>query len=158
VSLAITPDSYIIVTGLYGGEIKIWDFQTGRLVKSFTGHEKPVVLVAITRDGRNLVSGSKDGIFKIWDSETWQQKQVMNFFEPGKKRRLKLSDRKEFKCAVITANGDLAIAASNDNRLTVWDLHTGEIVYILADKMKGITSLALTSDDSHLISGASEQL
>jgi WD40 repeat protein len=47
--------------------VKVWDSQTGALVRSFRGHTGVVTTVAFSPDGQLLVSGSRDGTVKVWD-------------------------------------------------------------------------------------------
>lgn len=46
--------------------LRLWDLDTGKLVKQFRGHTAPVLCLAISRDGRFLVSGSADLTMCLW--------------------------------------------------------------------------------------------
>jgi WD40 repeat protein len=48
----------------------LWDVKTRTLIRSFSGHEKPVWSVAFTPDGRRGVSGGYDQVIKVWDLAT----------------------------------------------------------------------------------------
>jgi WD40 repeat protein len=47
--------------------VKVWNSDTGTLVRNFRGHTGLVSSVAFTSDGQLLVSGSRDGTVKVWD-------------------------------------------------------------------------------------------
>jgi WD40 repeat protein len=54
--------------------IKLWDAQTGALVRTLEGHRHEVRSVAFLPDGRSLASSSLDGTVKIWRVETGEDR------------------------------------------------------------------------------------
>ncbi|KAB8335831.1 WD40 repeat domain-containing protein, partial [Scytonema tolypothrichoides VB-61278] len=46
--------------------IKIWNLNTGQLLRTLEGHSNSLGSVAISPDNHNLVSGSWDNTIKIW--------------------------------------------------------------------------------------------
>lgn len=55
-----------------GGKIMLWQIQTGQLMATMEGHEKPVRTVSqLTYNGKSYaLSCGDDGTFKIWDLES----------------------------------------------------------------------------------------
>ena len=49
---------------------RLWDFKTGKLIKTFSGHNGAITYVKITPDGKRLITSSRDGSVKIWDLES----------------------------------------------------------------------------------------
>ncbi|CAN2047326.1 metacaspase-1 [Candidatus Magnetomoraceae bacterium gMMP-13] len=47
--------------------MKLWNLNTGRLIKTLNGHSNSVFSVAIDPTGRYIVSGSYDQTLKLWD-------------------------------------------------------------------------------------------
>jgi WD40 repeat protein len=47
--------------------VKLWEVDTGREVRSFSGHIHGVYSVAFSPNGRYILSGSGDGSLKLWD-------------------------------------------------------------------------------------------
>ena len=68
-SVALTFDGKFIVSGSEDQTIKIWEYDTGTLVRTLTGHSDGVKSVAVSSDGKYIVSGSWDYIIKIWNFE-----------------------------------------------------------------------------------------
>ena len=46
--------------------IKLWDFETGRLLAEEHGHCKSVLSLAFSADGWTLVSGGEDAVVMVW--------------------------------------------------------------------------------------------
>ena len=63
----------MIVSGSCDKTIKIWDSNSGGLLKTFEGHTDNVTSVNFTTDGKKILSSSKDKTVKLWDSETGKQ-------------------------------------------------------------------------------------
>ncbi len=66
--LAAAPDQYGP-----GGEVKVFDLETGAVLHSMAGHIYGIFQVVFSRDGRRLASCSCDGGLKVWDMATGQE-------------------------------------------------------------------------------------
>ncbi|MFP3040601.1 caspase family protein [Treponema primitia] len=69
-SVAISPDGQWIVFGSANKTIKMVDTETGKKLRTLSGHSGAVNSVAFSPDGRRIVSGSADNTIKIWDAES----------------------------------------------------------------------------------------
>ena len=56
-AIAITPDGNKIISSSYDKTLKVWDLESGHLLRSLEGHTWEVNAVAVTPDGRQIVSG-----------------------------------------------------------------------------------------------------
>src|SRR5271166_5682591 len=74
-TMALSPDGKWLAAGgwTHGncrgrcGEIRLYDFASGKLVALLKGHENVVYDVAFSPDGQRLISGSFDNSAIIWD-------------------------------------------------------------------------------------------
>lgn len=69
-ALAVTPDGRQIVSGSYDNTIKVWDLESGQLLRTLSGHKAGISDLLMTPDGKQVVSGSFDSTFKVWNLET----------------------------------------------------------------------------------------
>jgi WD40 repeat protein len=72
-SVAISPDSNFVVTGSKDKAVKLWEYNTGREVRTFAGHENWVTSVDFSSDGRLAISGSYDKSVRIWNVESGKE-------------------------------------------------------------------------------------
>ncbi|MEP0762056.1 MAG: WD40 repeat domain-containing protein [Chloroflexota bacterium] len=76
-SAAISPDGRLALGGTQdfsdedlGGELFLWDLQTGQSIRQFAGHNGPVWSLDMSSDNRLMASGSSDGSVILWDYAT----------------------------------------------------------------------------------------
>uniref|UniRef100_A0A673TI06 Uncharacterized protein n=3 Tax=Suricata suricatta TaxID=37032 RepID=A0A673TI06_SURSU len=57
-----------VVSCSEASEVKVWDFEAGRLLSGFTGAHGDAGITCLTFDssGRRLITGGRDGCLKIW--------------------------------------------------------------------------------------------
>ena len=65
-SLVFSPDGMFLVSGSHDETIKLWDVQTGGVVRTFHGHTDWVVSVSISPDCATIASGSIDKTICLW--------------------------------------------------------------------------------------------
>ena len=49
--------------------IRLWDFDTGDLLQTFTGYAIFAYGLSVSPDGRRVASGDMNGVVKVWDVE-----------------------------------------------------------------------------------------
>jgi WD40 repeat protein len=112
-----------------GGEIKIWDTQSHRLLKTMNGDTDCIYSVAWSPDGKLIASGSYDKMVKLWDAASG--KEVRN-----------LQDHIDAVFAVaFSPDGKRLASASQDRTVKIWDVASGKRLYTLGDALEGLTSL-----------------
>lgn len=62
---------HLLLSASADTKIKLWDaFHSRSLLRTFSGHTKPVSDVSFSHDGRQFLSASYDRNMKLWDTET----------------------------------------------------------------------------------------
>jgi WD40 repeat protein len=54
-----------------GNEIRVWDWRTGRLERTLTGHQTTIVAMAASRRAPYVASVDQDGSLRVWQTEDW---------------------------------------------------------------------------------------
>lgn len=116
-AVSFCPDGKLVVTGSSdraGGYLRLWDAQTGKLLKRFDGHEDTVLSVAFSRDGKRLLTSSYDETARLWNVET------------GELVRSFVGHDWWVWCAAFSPDEKRIVTASHDGSAIVWSVDTGE--------------------------------
>lgn len=68
-----TPNSAFLIAGTLDNRLRIWDYQKGKCVKTYSGHvnEKYCILSSISTVGTPyVISGSEDHAIYLWDVQS----------------------------------------------------------------------------------------
>lgn len=66
-TVAMSDDAALAVSGGQDGLIRVWDSRAGKLIENLRGHRGPVHGLAFRENSRQLFSASKDRTVKVWD-------------------------------------------------------------------------------------------
>jgi WD40 repeat protein len=139
-TMVLLPDSKKVASGSWDGTVKLWSIDTGKVIKTWTGHTKRVQCVSWSPDGGRVVSGSSDGTFRVWDVESG--KTTLGPINTGNDVR------------AVCYSPDAKMIATTWMGLKIWDANSGELLKTL---IEGVFScLAWTSDGKILIAGRSK--
>ena len=78
-SVTWSSDSRMIATGSEDSNIRLWDIESGELVRTLAGHQGPVLSVAWSGAGRWLASGAADQTVRVWDMESGTELAVYQY-------------------------------------------------------------------------------
>jgi WD40 repeat protein len=68
--LGFSPNGKTVSAGYPDGTICIWDADTGKALRDFSGHATPVAALVFSPSGKALASGGIDGLVRLWDVAT----------------------------------------------------------------------------------------
>lgn len=123
--------------------VELRDLHTGKLRKTFSGHEKRMASVAFSPDGKMLAGGDFEGVIWLWHVATGARKQIRTSH--------KIVDE------VMFSPDGLAIVSSRDRDTRLWDLATGEFKTQLEDTA-GTYNIVYTPDGTTLYGGNRSEL
>lgn len=69
-SVAFSPDGRLLASGSYDSLINLWEWNTGKLIKTLSGHKNAVLSVKFFPDNKSLISSSADNSIKLWEIST----------------------------------------------------------------------------------------
>jgi WD40 repeat protein len=139
-TIALSPDGKKVASGSLDGTVKLWNIDTGRVIKTWTGHTSWVGSVSWSPDGGRVVSGSFDETFRVWNVESG--KTILGPIKAG------------HEVGGICYSPDAKmIATSGRGLIKIWDANTGELLKTFE---RGFLCLAWTSDGKTLIAGGSK--
>ena len=144
-SIAFSPDQKILASGSADRSIKLWDAQTGKLLKSLQGHRSWVWGIAISPDSKFLASGSYDHTVKLWDLESGECLQTL------------LGHPSSVLAVRFSHDGKTLFSSGYDKLIKHWHLGTGECLNTWeADSSNRVWAMAISPNSQHLAAGGDD--
>ncbi len=109
-ALCISPDGKLAASGDWAGAVRLWDPDTGAVVRTLQAHEDAVTDLAFSPDGAQLVSAGDDGTVKLWN------------VSEGALRATLCELPNEVWSAAFSPTGRWLAAGAMDGTLHVWEL------------------------------------
>ena len=79
-AVTLAPNGKCMATASADKTAKLWEYTTGKELRTFLGHTGPVTSVAFTSDSKVLITGSEDKTIRVWEVATGRELHV--FREP----------------------------------------------------------------------------
>jgi WD40 repeat protein len=125
---------------------KLWDVDSGRLVRDFAD-DAASVLIEFSPNGEFLLSADSPGTgngLQLWDART------------GQLVRTFLGHTDSITSIAFSPDGARFISGSADKTLKLWNVHTGELLRTFVGHSDQIDSLAFSSDETRVVSSGTE--
>ncbi len=133
--------------GLSAGEnkeVKVWDLESGKCLKSLEGHRARIIALAATADGRQAMSSDRHHNIMVWSLETGQCLRSLEGVSPLAVK------------VILASDGRRGIAIGENNTAQFWDLKLGQCLLTLVGHQGAVTSVAITSNGLRGISGSED--
>ncbi|CAG8521953.1 11221_t:CDS:10, partial [Cetraspora pellucida] len=147
-TFATTPDGNYIVTSSRSLVVKIWDFKTGQIKKSFKAHEAPIIVMDIDPTSSLVATGSADSTVKVWDIEG-------GFCTHNFRGHGGIISALKFH---LENNRWTLISGADDCNIRIWDLQERKCVAVLKSHVSVIRGLDMSNDGRFLISGSRDKV
>jgi len=141
-AVAVSRDGRFIVSGSWDRTVKVWDAQSGALLRSLGGHTAPVSAVAASPDGRFIVSGSWDDTVKVWDAQS------------GALLRSLEEHTDWVRAVAVSPDGRFIVSGSEDRTVKVWDAQSGAPLRSLGGHTGPVFAVAVSPDGRFIVSGS----
>jgi WD40 repeat protein len=100
-AIAVSPAQQVLATASDDTTVKLWNLQTGEVLRTLKGHTAPVLSVAFSPDGQTLASSGKDQTIKLWNVQTGE---LIRAIQP---------QQKNVRAVTFSPNGTLVSSSWN---------------------------------------------
>ncbi|KAJ1413276.1 WD40/YVTN repeat-like-containing domain superfamily [Sesbania bispinosa] len=150
--LSCTKDGVYLVGGALSGNAYLWDVTSGKLLKTWSAHNKSLKNMIFSDDDSLLISGSDDGMICVWSMIS-----LLDVEETGSSPSLLhcLSGHISSITGLLTtpcSYFSVLISSSLDGTCKVWDFITGRLLQTQAYPF-AITSITLHQEERLLFCG-----
>ena len=104
------------LTGSRDGNARLWDIETGHLIRTFTGHTKEIRSLAFSQDGNQVLTGSGDNTAKLWNTST------------GDLIRTFTGHSFAVTSVALSPNGSKVLTGDSGGEVKLWDAATGNVI------------------------------
>jgi WD40 repeat protein len=141
-TLAVSPDSSMLVSGGDDNNVIMWDLKTGRRVRTIPAHKAAVNAIAFSRDGQTLASGSDDKTIRLWNVRTGSRLRTLSGHAGG------------VNAIALSRDGKTLASGSQDKTMRLWNLDTGEVRRIITGHEGPVNAVAF-SPNGQIVASAS---
>jgi WD40 repeat protein/serine/threonine protein kinase len=151
-TVAFSPNGKLVLSGSNDNTVKLWDFASGKLIKSLRGHGGWVdsAVFSPDLDSHWVLSGSHDNGIKLWNIQGYEEVRVLQ-------GQVFQGHTDAVLSAAASRDGKRIVTASRDRTAKMWDAATGKL---LKDFEEGHEYLASTSaffpDGKRLLTAAAD--
>lgn len=182
-SIAVSLNGRVIASASLDNTVRLWDTQTGNLIRVLNGHKTEVYAVAFSTDGKKIASSDYDGKILIWSVESGKLIRTLQIkgwstaiaFSPDGKQ-LAVANQEPTTIIFEVETGNVlrsletsgntnVITFSPDNRyiatatsaIALWNFQTGKIDKLLKGHQRLVKSITFSNDGRFLASGSSDK-
>ncbi len=120
--------------------IILWDVNTGREIRRFEGHTRPINSVKFSPDGRTFASAADDGVIILWDVET------------GAEVRRFVGHRAGVNSLAFNKDGLFLVSGGADWAVIMWQVETGEVFRRFEGHTDAVNSAVFNTNASQIVS------
>lgn len=115
-SMDISDDGSIIVTGSADKNIRIWGMDFGDCHKSMFAHADSVMGIVFVPQTHYFFSIGKDGVLKYWDADKFEHVLSLE------------GHQAEAWALAVASDGDFVVTGSHDRSLRIWERTDDQVV------------------------------
>ncbi|MGL6194083.1 MAG: hypothetical protein ACRC2T_04595, partial [Thermoguttaceae bacterium] len=143
-AVAISFDGRFGVSTGRDRTIRIWNLNSGKIIRVIEGHLDWIRDIAITLDGKYILSGSWDTTVKIWSTSN------------GKCLRSLNENIRSISKVAFHPLGKLAAIATSSGSVLLWNVVSDTVVGVWNAHQGGINSISFSRDGKYIITSADD--
>ncbi|XP_078446004.1 transducin family protein / WD-40 repeat family protein [Wolffia australiana] len=147
-ALALSPDDKFLFSASHSRLIRVWDLSSFKCVRSWKGHDGPVMGMACHSSGGLLATAGADKKVLVWDVDGGF---CTHFFKGHGGVVTSIAFHPDPNCLLV-------FSGSEDATIRVWNLKSKKCIAVLEKHFSSVTSLAISERDHVLLSGGRDKV
>ncbi|MEK6322850.1 MAG: caspase family protein [Acidobacteriota bacterium] len=144
-AVAISPDGKLVASASSDKTIRLWEIETGLLLRVFDHHHDSVSSIAFSPDGKTIASGGLDKLVVVCDIKT------------GRVIRTLSDHDDEVNAVAFSPDGKIIASGSRDETINIFDATTFEIISTVEGTGSDVRTIAFSRDGKILASGSADK-
>jgi len=145
-ALSFLPDSNTFLSGGHDGQLHMWNINSIKPLKTFSGHTMGIASIYISDDGKTARTAGYDKTIRLWNLETGECRGIFSPF-PG-----------NINSMCFLPDGCLAIASNSENNIILSDLYRGKTLRTFHGNPHPVSFLCVSSDGRFALSGSFDEI
>ncbi|KAJ3680671.1 hypothetical protein LUZ60_016949 [Juncus effusus] len=147
-AVALSPDDRLLFTASHSRLIRVYDVASQQCIRSWKGHDGPVMEMAVHSSGGLLATAGADKKVLVWDVDGGF---CTHFFRGHGGVVTTVMFHTDPEKLLLFSGGD-------DGSVRVWNLQTKKCVSVLENHFSAVTSLSLSKDGQLLLSSGRDKI
>jgi U3 small nucleolar RNA-associated protein 12 len=143
------PRTNLIAVGYANGHIRVFEYETGQLKTTFTGHRVAITALTFDKDGSRLASGGKDCHIVLWDIVGERGVFSLRGHKNSISKLAFLYNEEHQKDIIVSSSIDAV------STIKFWDLQLQHCFCTLPGHASGVWSFVLLKNGTRLVTGGS---
>jgi len=115
--------------------VAVWDFQTGKLVRQFEGHQGQINFVTFTSDNE-IISSSNDKTTRLWSLQDGKQQKIFRDDPYFLKNTSCINDANDIFWATFDPTHGLLAVLGENQSVSIRDVQNGQVTKTIQDVQK----------------------
>ena len=149
-SVAFSADGRRVLTGSWDKTARLWDVESGELIRVFGGHADTVASAVFSPDGRRVLTGSWDKTARLWEAES------------GRELRRFVGHGNHVTSVAFAPDGGRVLTGSWDGTARLWDAESGQLIRaferrgVLVNPIVLVNAVAFAPDGRRILTGEND--
>jgi WD40 repeat protein/murein L,D-transpeptidase YafK len=144
-AVALSPNGQQAASGGADNFLRLWDAETGLLLRTFDAETNSINAVAFSPDGRQILTGTNEKRLQLWDIATGRAVKTMD------------GHTGEVTSVAFSPDGRQVLSGSNDKTVKLWDLETSLLLKTFEGHTAEVSSVAFSTDGGRALSGSKDK-